>query len=144
MSTVLLPWVQQLPWKMQSVLLSGLRGPDTNGGEELKKITRWMRQVTQHNADPNHTYMRAPEAPSIDDAKLWQEIEYSTTWHYFGHLLHALEIIGYSEVRDGTQASTPHRRFATYWYHRLVEHMHLRVELAEVMKERLADKVDHE
>lgn len=141
MSTVLQTWVQVLPWKMQSVLIAGSRGPDSIAGSELKKFTRWIRKETQHNADPEHTYMKTPDTPYIDQEKLFQEIEYGVTWHYFGHLLHALQIIGYCGLEEGVR--TPRSKFAHYWYMTLVNFMHLKVEPWELMNERLRDRVGH-
>ncbi len=149
MSAVLRDWVRELPWKMQSVLIAGSRGPDSSAGTELKKFTRWIRQETQQNADPEHTYMQSDETPSIDMATLWREIEYGTTWHYFGHLLHALEVIAYKgahlqqRVRGG-HIILQRTKFAAYWYHALAARMHLNAESVEDMDRRLADQAEHD
>jgi hypothetical protein len=147
MSAVLQPWVQELPWKMQSVLIAGSRGPDSSAGGELKKFTRWIRRETQQNADPEHAYMNVVEDPHIDEKVLLQEIEYGVTWHYFGHLLHALEIIaykGHNGLDQGVKIGNMRTKFATYWYITLVQFMHLGWEDEKLMDDRLKDMVDHE
>ncbi len=142
MSSVLQPWVQELPWKMQSVLLSALRGPDNVDATECKKFTRWFRSTTQENADPDHTYMAGNETPIIDFDKLAHELEYGCTWHYLGHLIHALEIIAYHGHPLGSL--TTRSRFALKWYGDLVTWMHLHHEPKEEMDERLRDVVEHD
>lgn len=56
MPVVLQEWVQKAPWKMQSILLSGLRAPDAPT-TAVKQICRWMRAEAQYNADPSKGYM---------------------------------------------------------------------------------------
>lgn len=51
MGTVVKPWVNELPWKQQSALFSALRGPDNVLCPGIKRIVRWLRSVTQNNAD---------------------------------------------------------------------------------------------
>ncbi len=89
--SVLLDWVAGLPWKQQSILLSSLRGPDNIRHPELKKISRWLRRVTQHNADPSTEYMQAETMP--EPTAVIKELEF-TSAHFVGHLGLALEIIG--------------------------------------------------
>ena len=89
---VLLDWMEELTWKQQSVILSGLRGPDTPYCHNIKKIVRWLRGVTQNNADKSHSYMREENLPPLKEIE--KEFEF-TTVHYGMHLIHSLEIIGY-------------------------------------------------
>jgi hypothetical protein len=93
MTAVLLPWVTDLPFKMQSVLISGLRGPDTHQVVALKRVVRWIRAATQNNADPTTDYMK-DIGPLPEWSEVQKELEFCSV-HYYAHLMHTLEIIGY-------------------------------------------------
>jgi hypothetical protein len=101
---------------MQSVLMSGLRGPDTHHAPYLKAIVRWLRPVTQINADPTTDYMREEVLPTYEDIK--KELEF-TTVHYFAHLLHAFQIVMYHHPNAEVNA------VARAYYLALAEHLHL-------------------
>lgn len=90
MSTVLQPWVAEIPWKCQSILLSGLRGPDTDYRPRVKEVSRWIRKVSQNDADPSQSYM-APMALPEPDA-LEKELEFCTC-HFVHHFADALRIL---------------------------------------------------
>ncbi len=129
---VLQAWMAELPWKQQSVIFSSLRGPDLSRPIAVKKLNRWLRSVTQNNADPSTEYMKKIVLPKIEDLK--EEVGYCTM-HYFTHLLHALEIIGYNHpdksVRDVGQK----------YYFGLVDFAHLNPETKEQLNKRLEDRV---
>lgn len=137
MSAVLQEWVQDLPWKMQSVLIAAMRGPDHTHTVEIKKLSRWLRITCQENADPRHTFMEGGDSPDVQRKALFDELEFCT-WHYMSHLLYALEIVAYRGP------STDTGRFANYWYVSIVQEMHLNMETEERMNERLQDKVEHD
>lgn len=89
-----------LPLKMQSVLMTSTRGPDNFRYHSIKVVNRWMRSHLFHDADPSNPFIAHPGDPDpqrlIQDAFLEileHELEYVTV-HYFGHFIHALEIIG--------------------------------------------------
>lgn len=90
-------WVGELPWKMQSVLMTATRGPDEHRYANIKIVNRWIRSVVFRDADPRNPFIAnndpLPNDPEVMDA-LEHELEYVSV-HYFGHLIHALEIIGY-------------------------------------------------
>jgi hypothetical protein len=130
--TVLQEWMADLPWKQQSVILSVLRGPDNFRFEGIKKVNRWLRKITQHNADPSTEYMQKIELPSVE--QICKEGEY-TSVHYFCHLMHALEIIGYNHP-DKEISKT-----AEDYYFSLVNALHLNPETEEQLNRRLEDKV---
>jgi hypothetical protein len=130
---VLLDWMGELPWKQQSVIISSLRGPDNHYCPNIKKITRWLRGITQNNADPSHSYMQREEMPTLDDIE--KEFEFCSV-HYAFHLLHGLEIIGYKHP-DEEVAET-----ARNYYHGLARGgLHLNPETSEQLDDRLKDKV---
>ncbi len=119
--TVLKPWVEELPWKMQSALFSSLRGPEDQV-HELKQVGKWVRSVIQKNADPTSTYMADIGLP---DYKVYvKRLEYTSS-HYGDHMMHVLEIIGYfhNEVDIAEKALT--------LYHAIVERKHLHPETKE-------------
>jgi hypothetical protein len=130
--SVTLDWVQALPYKMQSVLFSGLRGPDNGHYPNLKVVIRWLRPTTQHNADPTTDYMRIEELP------IWQslqkEIEF-TSVHYYSHLALALVIIAYKHPVHTT------RNYAWGIYVRMIELLHANPETEEQLDKRLGEKL---
>lgn len=128
---VLRDWMGDLPWKMQSVILSALRGPDTQYSPNLKKVVRWMRVTTQNNADPSHSYMQQEPLPSLDDIE--KEVVFSNL-HYVTHLLHAIEIIGYKHPDKGVAKT------AREYYEGIArEFFHLNPETESQLEERLKD-----
>lgn len=131
--TVLQEWMGGLTWKQQSVVLSALRGPDNQYCPNIKKISRWIRFITQNNADPSHTYMRTVDLPAVQEF----EDEYSfCSTHYSLHLLFALEIIGYKHPDKETA------KIARDYYLALVDDVyHLKPETEEDLDKRLEDKV---
>lgn len=101
MSFVLQEWLKNVPWKQQSILISGLRGPDTSHCIKVKEITRWMRKVSQKGADPSQSYMAPTKLPTTDEIE--KEIEFCTC-HFAHHFSGALRVIAIhhpnSDVRD--------------------------------------------
>lgn len=94
---VLQPWVQQLPWKLQSILFSSLRGPDQEYLVNIKMVSKWMRAVTQENADPSKPYMNGITLPPI--AALYKELEHCPC-HFVHHFLDGIAIIAYAHPSD--------------------------------------------
>lgn len=100
MSGVLLDWVTRLPWKQQSILLSGLRGPDQDYLPNVKQVSKWMRAVSQNNADPSKGYMNTIELPKLE--ALGKELEHSPC-HFVHHLADALAVIAYGHPVPAVQ-----------------------------------------
>jgi hypothetical protein len=136
--SVLWPWVEQLPWKQQSILFSGLRGPDQDHLRAIKQVSKWMRAVSQRNADPTKGYMNEPHGlvgpptrgprvlkgvvvPELRD--LEKELEHSSC-HFVHHLADALAVIAYGhperEVRK--YAFSVHAYIAEEIFHFVPEH----------------------
>ena len=90
MSSVLLPWVMELPWKCQSILLSGLRGPDDCAPPAIKKVNRWLRTVSQNNADPSKDYMKQATLPTPKEVS--KELEWMTS-HFVHHFADSLRVV---------------------------------------------------
>lgn len=96
MTAILQPWVQELPLKKQSAVLSALRGPDHAFCREIKKVVKIIRAETQLDADPNSDYMKR-KSP-IDWKELERELEFCPL-HYVAHLVESLAILRH-EVMD--------------------------------------------
>jgi hypothetical protein len=91
-SSVLQPWVEKIPWKQQSILFSSLRGPDQDYLKAIKLVSRWMRAVSQQNADPTKPYMAVTALPAPSD--LDKELEHCTV-HFVHHFADGLAVIAY-------------------------------------------------
>lgn len=135
MSTVLQPWVEAMPWKCQSILFSGLRGPDTGHCPRVKEVSRWMRKVSQRDADPSQSYM-APRALPTPEA-LEKELEFSSA-HFVHHFADALRCIalGHPEHDVRAYARELHGYIADELFHFVPE-------TDEVFLYRHRDRVEH-
>jgi hypothetical protein len=133
MSTVVHPWVSTLPWKQQSILLSGMRGPDAPNVPNIKAVNRWMRIISQHNADPSKNYMK-----QTDELPGWggvcDELEFLPV-HYVHHFADALAVIAYGHP-DHDQAE----HAAVYHYYIAEELFHFRPETRPTFEMRHRDK----
>lgn len=98
MSSVLQPWLEELPIRMQSTLLLSLRGPDTHRCPEIKKIQRWMRGLSFKPGNPVNVvdFMTGTDdVPELQEKNtLARELEFCTQ-HFYSHLMHGLEVIAY-------------------------------------------------
>lgn len=134
MNGVLLPWVQELPWKQQSILLSGLRGPDASKLASVKHVCKWIRAISQQNADPSKPYMNTDARRLPDAVDVVNELEYLPC-HYVHHLADACAVIAYG-------APSQNDRFYAYEIHALIaeELFHFVPESAEIFAWRHRDK----
>lgn len=134
MSSVVQDWVSQLSWKMQSILFSSLRGPDQALHKNIKQVSKWMRAVSQHNADPSKPYMNMIQLPHIES--LEKELEHCFV-HFVHHFADGLAVIAYhhpeGEVR--AYAARLHYYIAEELFHFVPEH-------PETFKLRHRDKID--
>lgn len=134
--SVVKSWIADIPFKMQVVLLSALRGCDGIPKEDIsKQITRAFRSVllfpavTNHN-DPN---MFMSVDPDLDKhiAYFSQHLDHYPN-HFVTHLIHAFEIVGYKH---------PDLDVRNLWfagYKACAEGMHLRIEAEHSLDERLS------
>jgi hypothetical protein len=108
MTTVLQPWVE------------GLRGPDAPGCPNIKIVGRWMRSLSQWNADPSKDYMRQDELPQPLD--LCDELE-MLPCHFVHHFADALAVIAYGHTDRDTawKAAGYHYRIAEELFHFMPE-----------------------
>jgi hypothetical protein len=141
MSSVTRDWVQELPWKMQSVMLTSTRGPDNHRYGSVKILNRWIRGQLFHDADPANPFIAEGSDPDnlLERdfvAALQRELEY-TTVHYYSHVLHTLEIIGYKHPEMEVWS------VARELYSRLCHELHVIPESPSMLDNRLADVTVH-
>lgn len=126
-------WVMRIPWKMQSVLMTATRGPDEFRYPCTKAVGRWIRGRLFHDADPSNPFIHAKD--DGDPKRLLDTLEHEVEYlslHYFGHLVHALQIIGYKHP-DAAERVT-----GLILYEELcLRVLHLPIESEERMDERL-------
>lgn len=136
MSSVLQSWVEQIGWKKQSILFSGLRGPDHALCPNIKKVSRWMQRVSQNNADPSKDYMAESELPNL--ASLEKELEHSPC-HFVHHFADALRVIAIHHPNEHTKG------YAWSVHHYIAEELfHFVPEDDATFMHRHRDKVDHD
>ncbi len=133
MNSVLQPWVMAMGWKMQSILLSGLRAPDVKT-DATKKICRWMRAETQNNADPSKGYMEPQKLSKELIDKCMDELEYLPC-HYVHHFADSLRVVALHHPDPTAQA------FAWSIHYLVAEEIfHFRPETDEEFIKRHQDK----
>jgi len=134
-SPVIKDWVTKLSWKMQAVLIQGLREPDTHYCEHIKDVSRWMRSLVMKNADKGHTFMCTQRILLTEG--LEHELNYCSM-HFTTHFLYAIEIIKYKHPEKEV------RRIASNYYRGVVvEICHFDIETEKSLDVRLSD-VDKE
>jgi hypothetical protein len=136
---VLQPWVQQLCFMQQSVLLTGIRGCDGVLKEDASKfVTRQIRRAVLQSARPNwagRTFLGEQDKLTPDDARTeFIRNHDHLPNHYLVHTMHAAEIIGYKHPDPQTAATW------LKFYVDLVVSLHLKTETEAEMDARLSDK----
>lgn len=135
--SVVREWVGYLPFKMQSVLLLGMRGCDGLVKEDWSKpMVRKIRRVILYNAnpnfetDPNDRFMQNTADDETAAANFLSDLD-AYPVHWLMHFAHASEIIGYHH---------PTAETSEYWlnvYLSIVEAIHLNPETYDQLQERL-------
>jgi len=95
-TSVLQDWLVEIPIRMQSTLILGLRGNDTYSAPNVKKMARWLRGLAFKPGNPENAREFMGEAPEriVDRGPTAKEFDF-VTQHYFSHLLHAMEVVAY-------------------------------------------------
>lgn len=144
MPSVLQPWVQELTYMQQSVLLSALRNADmVEKGHPSKDLIRWYRRCVLISAFDGAALLD-PYSPGggsytgpIEDLGAAQDAflraRDGMSLHYYAHSMHAFQILGYKHPNQGVRDEW--RRV----YHRMAEALHLWAESEEQMDARLGD-----
>lgn len=157
--TVLQDWVANLSFMQQTVLLTGIRGPDGMPKYgSVKMLLRWYRRCVLISAldgcvlgDPFDTRGGSFTGPSLDEgfdpgsSISWYagmdlhlddylKVQDAMPFHFQMHFMHASEILGYKH---------PDPNVAYWWrdrvYKRLVSSMHVHPETINEMDRRLGD-----
>lgn len=137
--SVLHDWVHYLPFQMQALLLTSMRGPDgCSKHNSAKAIVRYLRGVVlkpagDWNGQNNNDFM-------------WGEVSLFPRWarefwsdhdgyphHFIMHLVHCAEVVGYKH---------PNRHIAIHWlnfYREACFSFHMQEETEEEMDKRLND-----
>ena len=96
--TVLQKWLEEIPIRMQSTLILGLRGPDTHRCPEIKKVQRWLRGLAFKPGNPDNVreFMTSlDDVPELfEKGPLARELEFYTQ-HFYSHLMHSLEVVAF-------------------------------------------------
>lgn len=131
-SSVLQDWLVVIPIRMQSTLILGLRGPDTHTCPNIKKITRWLRGLAFKPGNPANVKEFMGTAPDriVEKSEVAKELEFCSQ-HYYSHLMHALEVVGYNHPNADVAA----RAFALF--QDMCRLFHLPAESYYAFKERL-------
>lgn len=97
-------WLLQIPIRMQSTLLLGLRGTDTHSCPNVKKIQRWLRGLAFVPGNPANVaeFMGSEPERIIEKSACAKELEFCTQ-HFYSHLMHAIEVIAYRHPEPKVQ-----------------------------------------
>ena len=134
-TSVLQNWVMQIPIRMQSTLILGLRGPDTHACPNVKKVTRWLRGLTFKPGNPDNVAEFMGDTPEriIEKGKTAKELEFCSQ-HYYSHLMHSLEVVGYRHPQQWV------REWAFLLFRDMCSLFHLPEEDEESFERRLCDR----
>ncbi len=155
---VLQPWLSDISFMQQTVLMTAVRGPDgIPKYGSVKMLLRWYRRcvlisslenkVLDNPHDPLHggsfmgaSYDWPPGLPDADwEGRMWEILtQYlkdldAIPHHFQMHLMHSFEIVGYKHPDPRIRAW-----FAAAYF-RLVHDMHVWPETEEQMDHRLGD-----
>lgn len=137
-SSVLQDWVTRLPLREQGTLLTVVRGCDLAPKMPFESTERQLvgfaRFCFLNPADVREVGIPGsffqPEPP----AETWRASELGHyPQHWYSHLMHAYEIIGYRHPNDPIRA----RAFGIYW--KLAHSLHLKIETFGEMEIRLSE-----
>lgn len=143
MSSVLQKWVEDLPLRHQGTLLTAVRGCDSEAKvwtrrgvaySPARRLVAFIRYCFMNPADPREIdseegafFMSTPPMP-------FKPSEFGhLPQHWYAHVMHGLEIIGY------WHPDRELRNRALYLYESMVHNLHLNIETAEQMHDRLTE-----
>lgn len=131
--SVLQDWVMTLPFRMQAVLISSLRGCDVaRKNDACKSITRSIRSLVLQNADSSNSFIgrKVPEDEYV--LKFLDDLD-SLPLHFVMHTAHAVEIIGRYHPDLETQE---------WWlglYKKMMKGLHVNIETPSQLRTRLGE-----
>lgn len=130
--SVVRPWLANLSFKQQTVLLTALRGYDgVNKEDKSKPLVKCLRATILHNADSSSGFM-VPKISSWDVTQFFEDAHHYPS-HWLLHFIHAAEIVGYNH---------PHALMRSWWMHVYMSAcnmLHVNPETHEQCNERLRD-----
>jgi hypothetical protein len=143
MSSVLQPWVMELPHREQGVLLTGVRGCDLSPKEwgadgvvidtPSRRLTAFIRWCFMEPADPREIDMPGAFFQSQPPEPFKPGALGHYPLHWYSHVMHCLEVIGYRHPNDDVS------EVCLRLYRAMVRNLHLRVEPEQVMIDRLSE-----
>jgi hypothetical protein len=137
MKSVLQDWVMELPLREQGVLLTGIRGCDLTPkypfSSPERVLVAFLRYCVMNPADPREVDIpgaffqsQPPEKGKASELGHYPQ-------HWYSHLMHCFEVIGYRHPDDNLSFT------ALHIYHKLVSNMHLNPETKGQMIARLSE-----
>ncbi len=136
MKSVLQNWVQELSLKSQAVLLSSMRRPDFAGGNHIANTVRWLRSnILLDGNNGKGTFLKSSGLPDIRNKEVQEEFV-KCSLHSALHIVHALEIVGYTHPDENIKSK------ANQAYRDLVNMFHMNIESKEEMLVRLSSEVE--
>ncbi len=131
-TSVLQNWLMQIPIRMQSTLILGLRGPDTHRAKGVKELVRWLRGLAFKPGNPENVavFMASMPPAILEKSSVAQELEFCTQ-HYYSHLMHAFEVVAYRHPDSDI------RTLAYIRFDEMCSLFHLPVEAEDEFEERL-------
>lgn len=135
--SVLQDWVMELPLRHQGTLLTGVRGCDVQPKLPLeataRKLVAFLRWTFMNPADEREVGILGSFFDP-DEPRGWKASELGhLPLHWYSHLMHAFEVVGYCHPDLDIRES------AFEIYVRLARSLHLHIEMAEDMNERLTE-----
>lgn len=138
--SVLHDWVQTLPFQMQALLLTAMRGPDENNKyNAAKALIRYLRGVVIKPAGDWTGYN--------NNDFMWGEYNKFGTYcegffadhdeyphHFIMHLIHCAEVVGYKHPDERIKSS-----WQTFYKYACTETFHMNPETEAQMDLRLND-----
>lgn len=140
MPSVLQDWVAELPLREQATLLTAVRGCDVEPKEVLtssaspsqaRRLVAWVRWCFMVPDQPREVENNNSFMSRFEPIPFFPEMFGHLPQHWYAHIMHALEIIGYRHP------DVPTRTTATELYRDMVRNLHLNHETAYQMEKRL-------
>lgn len=142
MGSVLQDWVMELPLREQGTLLTSVRGCDLEPKEWTaegvvdspgRRITAFVRWCFMNPADPREVDVPGAFFQTQPPDPFHQSAFGHLPLHWYSHVMHALEVIGWRHPDRGTA------NLALGLYVAMATGLHLRPETRDRMIERLSE-----
>ncbi|MCL2570429.1 MAG: hypothetical protein FWE16_04460 [Firmicutes bacterium] len=129
-------YADNISLKQQTVVLSALRGCDGQSRHDLsKKLARKIRCTVLKNAATSSTEFMQ-DLMTLDEVRDFAKDCDKYPVHYYIHVIHCCEIIGYKHNYENT------RKWFSDAYRIMVDALHLRTETEKECDYRLRDGVN--